>query len=93
MYSIPSKLLTNRRTYFVSAGSIVVGPPGHKTGSSLRDQTRMVSSPGEGGVPDGELPPHRGQADHQGPGDTRAGRGVSVLGEKRGGSGSHKTHS
>ena len=43
----------------------------------------MVSSPGEGGVPDGELPPHRGQADHQGPGDTRAGRGVSVLGEKR----------
>ena len=34
----------------------------------------MVSSPGEGGVPDGELPPHRGQADHQGPGDTRAGR-------------------
>ena len=43
----------------------------------------MVGSPGEGGVPDGELPPHRGQADHQGPGDTRAGRGVSVLGEKR----------
>ena len=49
----------------------------------------MVSSPGQGGVPDAELPPHRGQADHQGPGHTRAGSGVTVLG--RGEEGAHKT--
>ena len=45
----------------------------------------MVSSPGQGGVPDAELPPHRGQADHQGPGHTRAGSRVTVLGRGEGG--------
>ena len=46
--------------------------------------------PGEGGVPDAELPPHRGQADHPGPLDTGSPGGVPVLG--RGGSHINTVH-
>ena len=44
-----------------------------------KDGVRVTSSPGQGGVSDAELPPHAGEADHPGPGETRAGSRVAVL--------------
>ena len=42
--------------------------------------TRCHGRPGEGGVPDGELPPHRGPGDHPRPPEARQRGVVTVLG-------------